>query len=350
MKVKHGGDWAGYQTEYGKLALDFSANVSPLGLPDGVHRAAVRALDAAERYPDPDCRTLREKISAFHRVPEENIVCSNGAADLIDRICRTLRPRCAVLDIPEFGEYARALEAEGCRIRTVRRREEENFLLDTEAMIAEADDAEIMFLSNPNNPTGLLTSRENLQMILDRCREKHLMLVLDECFLELTDHPEAFSMISYLSEVPELVILRAFTKTYAMAGLRLGYALCGSRETASALQDCGQPWPVSHIAQEAGIAALNEENYVNQLRRMISKERPRLKDALSQLGLRVIPGTANYLLFQSMDGTLHDKLRRQGILIRDCGGEDGLSAGWYRVAVRTEEENDRLIQVMREVL
>ena len=104
MKLTHGGDWAGYQTEYGSLPLDFSANVSPLGLPDGVRDAAVRALDASDRYPDPLCRRLRENLAQHHSVPEAQIVCGNGAADLIDRICRALRPKKALLTAPDFSE------------------------------------------------------------------------------------------------------------------------------------------------------------------------------------------------------------------------------------------------------
>jgi threonine-phosphate decarboxylase len=134
-----------------------------------------------------------------------------------------------------------------------------------------------------------------------------------------------------------------------MAGLRLGYVLCGSAETAQRIQRCGQPWAVSGIAQAAGIAALQEKDYVNQMRALVSAERRRMSAALTALGLRVIPGEANFLLFQSRQ-PLDKGLRARGILIRSCADFHGLDESWYRCAVRTEEENGRLIAALREVL
>lgn len=350
MTETHGGDWAGYETEYGFLPLDFSANVSPLGLPDGVREAAIQALQDADRYPDPLCRTLRTRLAERHGIPATQIVCGNGAADLIFRICRVLRPKKALLTAPDFGEYKRALREENCEIRTVTRRESEGFLLHREDLAGSIHGAELLFLSNPNNPTGLVTGREELRKILKLCSNEHCVPVIDECFLDFTEGSEAQSLIPDLGQNPNLVILRAFTKTYAMAGLRLGYALCGSKAFAERLQSAGQPWPVSNVAQAAGIAALQEEDYVNRLRAQISEERPRMIRALTALGLRVIPGEANYLLFCCEDKELGEKLRKRGILIRDCRNYAGLTEGWYRIAIRSAAENDRLIHTLVEVL
>ena len=350
MTETHGGDWAGYETEYGFLPLDFSANVSPLGLPDGVREAAIQALQDADSYPDPLCRTLRTRLAERHGIPAAQIVCGNGAADLIFRICRVLRPKKALLTAPDFGEYKRALREENCEIRTVTRRESEGFLLHREDLAGSIHGAELLFLSNPNNPTGLVTGREELRKILKLCSNEHCVPVIDECFLDFTEGSEAQSLIPDLGKNPNLVILRAFTKTYAMAGLRLGYALCGSKAFAERLQSAGQPWPVSNIAQAAGIAALQEEDYVNRLRTLISGERPRMIRALTALGLRVIPGEANYLLFCCEDKELGEKLRKRGILIRDCRNYAGLTEGWYRIAIRSAAENDRLIHTLGEVL
>ena len=350
MTETHGGDWTGYETEYGFLPLDFSANVSPLGLPDGVREAARQALQDADRYPDPLCRTLRTRLAERHGIPAAQIVCGNGAADLIFRICRVLRPKKALLTAPDFGEYKQALREENCEIRTVTRRESEGFLLHREDLAGSIHGAELLFLSNPNNPTGLVTGREELRKILKLCSNEHCVPVIDECFLDFTEGSEAQSLIPDLGQNPNLVILRAFTKTYAMAGLRLGYALCGSKAFAERLQSAGQPWPVSNVAQAAGIAALQEEDYVNRLRAQISEERPRMIRALTALGLRVIPGKANYLLFCCEDKELGEKLRKRGILIRDCRNYAGLTEGWYRIAIRSAAENDRLIHTLGEVL
>lgn len=350
MKETHGGDWSGFQSEYGFLPLDFSANVSPLGLPASVREAAVRALENADRYPDPLCRELRIRLAEHHGIPDTQVVCGNGAADLIFRICRALRPRCALLTAPDFEEYERALRAENCEIRYVARSVSNDFCLDPDHLKTQIDGAELLFLSNPNNPSGLITEKAVLRKILEICAEVRCVPVIDECFMDFTEHPEENSLIPELCRWPDLVILKAFTKTYAMAGLRLGYAICGSTSLAGKIQREGQPWPVSNVAQEAGLAALNEKDYVNCLRLLISRERQRMIVAMEALGLRVIPGKANYLLFQCGDGVLEKKLRDRGILIRDCGSFEGLSAGWFRVAVRTGTENDRLLRTLQEVL
>ena len=342
----HGGDWAGYEAEYGRLPLDFSASISPFGLPESVWRAAIQALDAADRYPDPLCRELRAALAAHHGFPADGIVCGNGAADLIYRICRTLRPKKAAVLAPSFAEYALALEETGCEITYVYLSEKDNFRLTGISDISK--DCELLLLCNPNNPTGVMTNPNVLRALLLHCRETGMHLVVDECFLDFCERPETFSVIPELRTYPELIVLKAFTKTWAMAGLRLGYVLCGDFVLAERLQNCGQPWAVSGIAQAAGMAALNEADYVNRLRVLITSERRRVFDALGDLGLRVIPGEANFLLFFSEDAEIGRKLREHGILIRDCSNYPGLQKGWYRIAVRKTEENTALLAALEE--
>ncbi len=348
--MKHGGDWAAFQEEYGSLPLDFSANISPLGIPRRVLEAAGKALESADRYPDPASRALRRKLALYHGIPEERIVCGNGAADLIHRLVRCLRPKHALLTVPGFGEYRKALSSADCSVETLHLRPETGFRLNhglTE-MIRKGTD--LVFLTNPNNPTGALTEREELLEILSACREAGSLLVVDECFMDFVAEPERFSLCARLPDQPGLVILKAFTKSWAMAGLRLGYVLCGSEKTAEQIADEGQPWPVSLPAEAAGIAALEEQGYLERLRELISSERRRMRGALAGLGLNVIPGEANYLLFYSEEKALSEKLRKKGILLRDCSSFEGLEEGWYRTAVRTEAENEVLLRALREVL
>ena len=350
MKTAHGGDWAGYREEYAFLPLDFSASVSPLGMPKVAREAAVQALDAAERYPDPLCRELRSRLSALHGLPTEHIVCGNGAAELIFRLCRCLQPRQALLTAPDFGEYSRALTSVGCEVRRVYRLPEENFRLNKRFPEELLPGTELLFLSNPNNPSGVLCSRDELERILAACRNIGCILVLDECFLDFCQESERFSPLDAAAEWPELVILRAFTKTWGMAGLRLGYALCGNQSLAKRLEEEGPPWSVSQPAQAAGAAALEDREYPKSLRRLLARERPRMQEGLASLGFRVVKGEANFLLFQSEDLLLCGKLRKKGILIRDCGNFPGLRPGWYRTAIRTEQENNALLSALREVL
>lgn len=346
----HGGDWAGYRQQYGKDPLDFSANVSPLGLPDGVARAIVQAIPTADRYPDPLCRALRAKLADAEQLPEDQILCGNGAADLIFRLVLAAKPRRALLSAPTFAEYAAALEAVGCTVQRHFLRQEEDFAV-TERFVCAIDDAtDMVFLCQPNNPTGQLTALPLVQKILDRCRAKGALLVVDECFLDFLPEQE-HRRLTAKSLLPGggLVILKAFTKLYGMAGVRLGYCLCGDRGLLDRMAAVGQPWGVSSLAQAAGIAALDETAYVDRVRDLIARQRPMVAAGLRAMGLQVVEGRANYLLFRAPEW-LGEALRQKGVVVRSCANYPGLDAGWYRTAVRTPEENAQLLETLREVL
>ena len=349
MELIHGGDWTEFETRYGRTPLDFSVNVSPLGVPDGVRRAIELAAVEADRYPDPLCRGLRHGIAEKTGIPAERILCGNGAAELIFRAVLARRPRRALLTAPTFAEYEAALQTVGCQIAYYGLREENSFVLDGGILEAIQPGTDVVFLCQPNNPTGLAAPRPLLLQILARCRSVGALPVLDECFCDFLDEPSAYSLAGELQSAQNLLILKSFTKLYAMAGVRLGYCLSSDPALLEAMALAGPPWSVSSLAQAAGLAALRETDYVRQVRTVIRTERPRLIAALENLGLRVIPGRANYLLFQCRT-PLAAPLAQKGILLRECGNYRGLDETWYRTAVRTHEENSRLIQTIREVL
>ena len=348
MELVHGGDWAGYRARFGHDALDFSANVSPLGLPEGVAKAITAALATADRYPDPLCRELRAKLALHEGVPAEQILCGNGAADLIFRLVWAVKPHKALVTAPTFAEYASALDTVGCEVK--------RFFLDkandfapTDALVDAVDESiDMVFLCQPNNPTGQLTALPLVEQILHRCAACGTLLVVDECFLDfLPDH--ALHTAKGLLGEGDLVILKAFTKLYGMAGVRLGYCLCGDEALLEKMQTAGQPWAVSSLAQAAGVAALKETAYVDEVRALIARQRPVLTAGLRALGLRVIDGKANYLLFRA-PADLNERLRPLGTQVRSCANYPGLGPEWYRTAVRTAPENARLLELMKEVL
>lgn len=349
MELVHGGDWAGYRARFGHDALDFSANVSPLGLPQGVADAIVAALPTADRYPDPLCRELRTALSRAEQLPEPWILCGNGAADLIYRLVWALKPHRALLPAPTFAEYAAALESVGCEVKRKTLHEADDFAV-TEAFVQAVNQSiDLVFLCQPNNPTGQITPPELVQRLVHRCADCGAVLVVDECFLDFLQQRDALTAKPLLQTAPNLVILKAFTKLYAMAGVRLGYALCSNTALLAKMQAAGQPWGVSSLAQAAGAAALRETAYADAVRALIADQRPRLAAGLRALGLQVIEGSANYLLFRAPE-TLGAALQQRGVCLRSCGNYPGLSAGWYRTAVRTAPENEQLLQTMREVL
>lgn len=347
--LTHGGDWAGFALVHGRPPLDFSANISPLGVPTGVQAALRDAAVQADRYPDPLCRELRAALSDHEGVPAKHILCGNGAADLIFRAVLARLPRRALVTAPTFAEYETALETVGCTVEHFLLKAENSFALDSGFPDAITPETDMVFLCEPNNPTGVTTDPALLTRILERCRETGALLVLDECFGDFLDAPESHTRKGDLASFPNLLLLKAFTKLYAMAGVRLGYVLCADTALLERMRVAGQPWAVSSLAQAAGIAALRETDYVRQVREMTAAERHWLLRQLTGLGLRVIPGEANYLLFQS-PRPLTEPLERQGILLRNCGNYVGLDETWYRIAVRTRTENQRLMESLREVL
>ena len=349
MKLVHGGDWAGYRAEFGCDALDFSANVSPLGLPAGVAAAITNALPTADRYPDPLCRELRAALAGAEGVPADWILCGNGAADLIFRLALAVRPRRALLPAPTFAEYEAALQTVGCAVRRVFLREENEFAVTEEFIDAVTPETDVVFLCQPNNPTGQVTPPALVERLVRRCAECGAVLVVDECFLDFLPDRDAWTAKQFLRDAPQLIILKAFTKLYAMAGVRLGYALCGDAALLEKMRGAGQPWAVSSLAQAAGLAALQETAYAGAVRALIAEQRPRMAAGLRALGLRVMDGQANYLLFRATPD-FGEKLRRRGAVVRSCANYPGLDAAWYRTAVRTAEENTRLLQIMGEIL
>ena len=347
--LTHGGDWAGYRAEFGRDPLDFSANVSPLGLPEGVAKAITASLATADRYPDPLCRALRAKLAVAENVPAESILCGNGAADLIFRLVLAAKPRTALVTAPTFAEYATALETVGCTVERHFLREENDFAVTEDILNAVHPGIEMVFLCQPNNPTGQLAQPALVEALLHKCEAVGARLVVDECFLDFLPEGDTLSAKRLLQTSKHLVILKAFTKLYGMAGVRLGYCLCTDEALLARMQAAGQPWAVSSLAQAAGLAALDETAYVAQVRALIAQQRPRLTAGLRALGLRVLDGRANYLLFQGPE-TLGDALRQRGVVLRSCSNYPGLDGSWYRTAVRTGPENDELLKTLAEVL
>ncbi len=346
MQNTHGGDLHAAKMEYQGKILDFSVNLNPLGPPNSVLRAAEKAVSCAGQYPDPECRALRRAISRRDGVPADWIFCGNGASELIFRLALALKPRKALMTAPAFSEYEAALREVGCDCSFYPLRVEHQFDLQEDFLDWIVPGVELVLLCNPNNPTGRMISREILQAVMDRCRKLGAVLAIDECFLELSEEPGNTPSL----DLPNMILLRAFTKSYAIPALRLGYCLCGNPVLLAKLRKSGPCWNVSLPAQAAGIACCQLPEWPEQGRALLQPCRERLKQSLSALGFRVIPGQANYLLFQAPGiNDLQERLLQSGILIRACGNYRRLDDEWYRVAVWREKENRRLIAALGKV-
>jgi len=349
----HGGDIYADLLSGKPAPLDFSANISPLGLPDGVKSVLADHIYEYDIYPDPNCRVLTKALASKHHLSKDNIACGAGSSDLIFRIARVIKPKNTLVTAPAFSEYSRAAEEMDSVIFNYPLLHPGFVVTERIAMFVQKVD--LVYLGNPNNPTGVLTPRDTIEQILKKCEASRTTLVMDECFMDLTDDPKAFTAEPLLSGYKNLIVLKAFTKTWAMAGLRLGYALCGSAEIAAKIRDTGPPWSVSAPAQIAGAQALKEKEYLAKLRKMIKKEREKLRSGLVYVGADVLGGSANYVFFRmpgrAMAGNLAAALAERGILIRDCSNFNGLEDGtYYRIAVRQPKDNDRLLFELRTML
>lgn len=343
MIYEHGGDIYTYND-----MLDFSVNVNPLGTPERVIAAAKRGVQSAAVYPDSRCRKLREKLSGKQEVSENNYVFGNGAAELIYTLVLAEKPLKALIPVPAFSEYERALQSVGCEIKYFYTKENNYFCIDNNFLNKLEKDVDIVFLCSPVNPSGHKIDKQLLKHAADICEETGTRLVVDECFVDFLQEAENYSMIGETEKYRKLFILRAFTKTYAMAGLRLGYGISSDTDLLERMEQMRQPWSVSVPAQEAGLAALDEEEYVKTARNLIVRERNYLERELNKMGIKFISSDVNFiLLYSKID--LFLAMKKQEILIRDCQNYRNLGKGWYRIAVRTHGDNLRLINALADM-
>lgn len=333
----HGGDIYTH-----KNVIDFSTNINSKGMPVTVARAAREAIDLCSGYPDTTCKELREAIGARERVLPDRIICGNGAADLIFTLVLAKKPEQALVMVPTFYEYEQALLNVNCRVEKYRLKERHGFDIQEDFLDKITPETDMVFICNPNNPTGVLTKKTFLEKVLKKCERCDTLLVLDECFIDFLDEPVRYTMKEFLMTTEHLFILRAFTKIYAMAGLRLGYGLSHNAHLLSQMKRMVQPWNVSIPAQMAGIAAAGEIQFAEETRKEIKAEREKLKQQLTNIGYLVYGSLANYIFFQGPRNLFENCLIR-GVLIRDCSNFESLSVGWYRVAIRSDEENRLLV-------
>lgn len=341
-RYEHGGDIYGHTN----IQLDFSVNTNPLGLPAKVKQALASRMDEFARYPDPKCRQLCAAISGHENIPQDWILCGNGAADLIYRLCYAVKPRKALVCAPTFSEYERALRQAGSQLITFPLMKENDFSLTDEILEQLVADIDMLFLCHPNNPTGRLISPKLMEKIVSKAKKNGILVILDECFLDFTDGESAKK---YLKDNPSLIVLKAFTKMYAMAGLRLGYLLASDKALLLKISFAAQCWSVSVPAQIAGTAALSCTDWIDTTRSLLTCERLFLYEGFTKLGITVFPSDANFLLLSSKQ-PLFKPLKQKGILIRPCENFEGLDHTYYRIGVKTRDENIRLIQSVKEVL
>lgn len=378
----HGGDIYSRQ-----IQLDFSVNVNPFGVPEAVTQALHAAVDHVGEYPDITAGKLSWAVSRMLskrygcEIPGEYLLFGNGASELFMAIIHVGLPvektgdmgqpeqrqeqwKQIVIPVPSFYGYEHAAKAADRRIKYVslkqalmtENQEKISTQKDSECVnyLSEQlpDDVDLLFLANPNNPTGSLWRKADLKNLLAHCRRKNITVVLDECFIEFCekDPTQPLSMVAEIENYPNLIIVRAFTKIFAIPGVRLGYLVCSNHTLLEKIQKQLPEWNLSVFAQMAGVACTTDcEKYLADTVEYVETERAFLRNGLEKLGIRVISGEANFLLLQT-EQPIYEKLLQRGILIRDCENFCGLGKGYYRIAVKKHEENETLLRELENVV
>ena len=341
--------------EYGQInegIIDFSSNINPLGMPVAVITAAKDAIELSNIYPDSACRLLTVRLAGFERVSERSLFCAGGASDIIFRAAYAMKPKRILVTAPSFSDYERAGKAAGADIAYYPLKCESFFSITRSmALFIRETLPEMVYICNPNNPTGVLTNIDTIEEIASVCRSMDTILIVDECFLDFVPDSSNYSAKALLNKYKNVMIVKAFTKIFAMPGLRLGYAISENESLLDRMRICGADWPVSTAAQAAGIAAIEcSGDYIDKSVQYVQKERERMINEFKLLGLTVYPSSANFILFHCRwDINLHDALYERGFLIRDCKNFSGLTPGYYRTAVLTADKNTRLLEAMKEV-
>ena len=338
----HGGDI--YRNQ---IRLDFSVNTNPLGMPDPVKEALHQAVEEAENYPDIRAQALGAAVAEQLQVRKEQLVFGNGASELFRAVLHAIKPSKILIPVPSFLGYEEAAKAIDCEVIFYEMKKEENFCLTDRILDVLDENISLVFLANPNNPVGNLVEPELIFQIAEKCRQCDITLVLDECFMELTGKEQTYSFLKRLDEFPNVVVIRAFTKLYAIPGVRLGYLVC-EQNLAEKIRLQLPEWNLSVFAQRAGVAAIKEQEYIVRAVVCIQTQRQFLLEELQAAGCSVFDSDADYLLFYS-EMPLYELFLQRGILIRDCSNFRGLQRGYYRIAVKSEEQNRMFAEVLREI-
>lgn len=339
------------------IELDFSVSVNPLGMPDLAKKAARDALEMASFYPDFDGSALKKAISESEGCRETQIVLGNGVSELFYAICRIKKKgkKLKALSVaPTYSGYEEAVVAAGGSMQYIAL-DEWKIPKNFRNYITEKTD--LVFLCNPNNPTSLSQQRSLILDVAKKCEETKTFLCIDESFLPFLKNENALTVKMEIDHYPHLLVVRSFTKVYGMAGLRMGYLLSANEKTINKIRMQLQPWNTSVIAQEAAIACLQEKGFLHATHKIIDIEKDYLVNALvacnekagAKKCLQLIGAESCYVFFRAEKG-LAKQLKEKGIMIRDCSNIHGLKKGYYRIGIRQHEDNEKLVEAVRDIL
>ena len=329
--------------------IDFSSNITPLGIPHSVKLIIKQNIDKIQFYPDPNSDTVISSLEKYTQLSKSNIIVGNGAIEILYNFCYAFLSKTTkvLIHIPTFQEYETAVKLNDCKTSYFK---SINLSKDLDSFILQIPKNGCIFLCNPNNPTGELLSKKELLAIIIKAKKLKTLVFIDECFIELVpDYDE--SVISYVKKYDNLFILRSLTKSFGLPGIRIGYA-CGSKEIIKILQKIKIPWSVNSIAQDAANEVIKNKSHITKSKFIIKKELKYLNKLISSIdGFECIPSSTNFILIKTKYNStyLQKKLLKNKILIRDCKNFRGLNEHYFRIAVKSHRDNVKLVAALESI-
>ena len=356
MLSGHGGNVKQICDKYGlnpDEIIDFSASINPLGCPPVVQKAVTKQFNDIRHYPDSQCSDLRRAIAEKTPCNESNIIIGNGSNELFYLIPRALKPKKGLLLQPTFAEFSDAFCNSNIDVIEIINDDKDFPVINTNISRLKSVEDCMVFLCNPNNPTGQLTRREDIIDLVND--DPNRVVVIDEAFMDFVEDSEKYSVIKDAPLMDNLIVVRSLTKFYGFPGLRLGY-LISNESIINKLMRYKEPWTVNTIAQVAGLAAINDKEFTAKTRKYVSVEKTFLYDGLTTIkGIHPFQPTVNFILVRIEDSkktssAIQDVLMKNNILIRNCSNFKGLDETYFRVAVKTRKENQKLLDALKLVM
>ncbi len=350
---EHGGNIKKEASRYGidpTKIIDFSANINPFKMPPPIKKKLVDALDLVSHYPDPYSSNLIESIAGYTGMSREKIFAGNGAVDLIYRAINMLCPKRTAIAIPTFSEYERASLACHAELKFIQLDPMDDFKIDCASVLKEAKGCDLLFVCNPNNPTGSYLPKDEMHFLIKKCKESKIFMIIDESFIDFlgNDH----SAVDDLIELDNLILIRSLTKFFSIAGLRVGYMI-SSKSIVSNIRENSPPWSVNSIAQTAACEYLKRPNLIRDSIEYIDQQRNELFSAVQKIkGLKVFQSRCNFLFIRiEKEGISASELKKilltkYQLLIRDCTDFRGLDNHYFRIAVKAKKDNALLAKAL----
>lgn len=356
----HGSDLEKIEAIYGIKKEDitsFSANVNPLGISPKLRAGLAEKIDAITGYPDREYTSLRKCIAAYIGGDPKQIAVGNGSTELISLFIQITHPKKAMILGPTYSEYEREIALGGGSSEYFRLEEENEFCLNLENLKKElTSDFDLLVICNPNNPTSTAISLTDMRKILDICKQRSILCMVDETYVEFAEASEQITAVSLAGYYNNLIILRGISKFFAAPGLRLGYAVCGNAGLLTKLDQRKNPWTINTLAAIAGEIMFTDYDYINKTKALIKQERNRICGSLSSChNIKFYPPAANFILVKILkngitSGDVFDAAIRKGFMIRDCSTFPFLDQKFIRFCFMSPEKNTMLLNLLTGLL